>query len=109
MTTHAHAPKTALTIARPPYVQRRCIALTNPQPARRVSVQRDDGSWGYEWVDGREPQQCACGATPWLPEVDYCATHVPADALLIIRERMSFWDDVQMLMWERVCAEHPYP
>jgi hypothetical protein len=105
MSTHAHSPRQE-TIGRPPYVVRRCIALTNP-PATRKNIKHADGRWGVEWIE-HASEQCRMGASPWLPEADYCATHVPADAVLVVRQRMETWGALQADIWAQTLAEHPY-
>lgn len=106
MSTHAHAPRRS-TSSKPPTESRQCAAFTNPPPARRQVWNEDRARWTVEYVE-HAPERCSMSASPWLPEVDYCATHLPADAVLVVRERMATWDALAAYLWESTLAEHPY-
>ena len=107
MSVHAHAPRGKNGNARPPTETRRCIAFTNPPPSRKT-VWREGRGFRQEYSEPIEPEQCTISASPWLPEADYCYTHLPADAVLIVRQRMATYDALAAWLWESTLAEHPY-
>lgn len=101
MTTHTHSPRTAPVVSpAPPYTRRQCAAI--------VRVLPPSGKIGRpEW---REPitRRCLNTASPWLPECDYCATHVPADSLPIVEARAQLWHALLLDVWSEVLASYPY-
>ena len=114
MSVHAHNPP-ATKQTPPPSVQRRCAAYTNPRGGgmwdkrdEQGRVVRDKhGLAVREWRD-HKVEQCNMTASPWLPEADYCATHLPASAVLIVRERQKTWGTLIADMWAQTLAEHPW-
>ena len=104
MSSHAHVPSVA-TVSSPPYVRRQCTAFRNPQTSYNRT--RVDGVWVTEQVF-HEPKRCQMPASPWLPEVAYCATHLPADSVVIVQQRMRTWNELNEDWWAEVLAEHPY-
>jgi hypothetical protein len=106
VSVHAHAPQ-QIHAGRPPTERRRCIAITNPSPGRWLW--RYDGEQHVRrYVEGIPGEQCTNGASPWLPEVDYCATHLPADAVLLVQQRIATYNELAAYLWASTLADHPY-
>lgn len=86
-----------MTTSRPPYdPTRQCEGTVYPA---------DAGAHGR-----REPfpRRCMATCTPWLPELPYCAVHVPANAVLLINQRREAWERLERGVWAAVLEELPY-
>jgi hypothetical protein len=104
--------------ARPPSPSRRCSGTrlvdghwTNKRDGDGRPVRRPNGAtYDYErvWVEAAE-EPCGMGASPWLPEVGYCAHHMPFEFMAVANARAELWALLCADIWEQVCAEHPFP
>ena len=78
------------------------------------------GSWTYElengrtnfqkpmWREGRE-LPCRSGCSAYVPEINYCAHHLPTEWVVIANARAELWARFTHDIWEQVCAEYPPP
>lgn len=76
----------------------------------------------YEWLDRNpytlareyrqykvEPhyRQCRAMASAYVPEVDYCAHHMPTEWVTIANARAELWNQLSIEAWEHILDQHP--
>ena len=68
------------------------------------------GKYDYErvWVEaGEEP--CGSGCSIWVPELAWCAHHLPLDLIQMVGARAELWARLAADVWAEVLAEYPIP
>jgi hypothetical protein len=67
----------------------------------------------YTKPDGTYVEQrtepCRAGCIVWLPELSYCASHIPVRFLSVAHNRGALWASLVDDIWAQVCAEYPIP
>jgi hypothetical protein len=68
------------------------------------------GPYDYErvWIE-EEERPCGMGCSVWVPELSYCAHHLPIDLLTLVARRAELWALLCADVWTDVCAEYPIP
>lgn len=95
---------------RPPNERRRCQGVTIREGYWRYPMVngRQQLDAPPEWVERRE-DPCRNGASAWMPEVSYCAHHMPASLVALAGYRAQLWASLAEDIWNQVCAEYPIP
>ena len=50
-------------------------------------------------------RQCGAGAAWAVPEVAFCAHHMPLDLLPVMHQRMQRWQTEGAWLWSIICEE----
>jgi hypothetical protein len=86
---------------RPPVPSRRCTGLRwLPEVVNYATgaVTRE-GQWA----------SCSAGALAYVPEVAYCAHHMPPALQEVANRRLVLFNELAADLWEDVCREVPVP
>jgi hypothetical protein len=59
--------------------------------------------------DAREGLECLGRPVWWIPEVPYCAAHLPVEWAAIFHVRVKLWTDLAAEIWAEVLADTPLP
>lgn len=102
MGTYSHAPLSDRDLMR--------LAPNPPSPPRKCG-----GSTFRSWVKNPDDPDgppgvwdgCEARAVPFIPEVAYCAHHMPPEWAVIARQRRLLWARLNADVWEQVCDEYP--
>lgn len=86
MSVLSHGPRLATGNGRPPY---------DVAPSRRC-----DGRLGV-----RDGARCCAGAMWLVPEVSFCAHHMPVEYIEIARTRLSEWAEQSAWLWRTIVEE----
>jgi hypothetical protein len=81
------------------------------RPGRWTYEEGDDGRQDFtkpRWVDGEE-LPCRSGCSAYVPEVQFCAHHLPTELVVLGNARAELWASLANDVWEQVCAEYPMP
>jgi hypothetical protein len=92
---------------RPPVEGGRKCSGTISRGGRWVSRWANN-EYTSEWIDQTD-EPCRNGASPWIPELGWCASHLPMPVLAVANARAELWASLCSDIWQQVVAECPLP
>ena len=108
MPVHSHTNHHRIQIGVPPVenVARRCEGLVSIHLETMRLAAIENGHWS-NLAD--EPGRCSKGCSPWVPELNYCAHHLPAEYVSIVAARVELWAALSLDLWHEILAETGLP